>query len=126
MAARSSRSCSMRASTAACISLRYTSKPSLPLSLALYMAMSALRSSFSLVMPGSSKAIPMLPAEAEVRAPGGPVDRSDSRMRPARRMMSSWDETSSIRMANSSPPRRAAVSRGRRQLERSAATRFSS
>ncbi len=40
--------------------------------------------------------------------------------------MSSRDHTSSMRMANSSPPRRAAVSSGRRQSERSLATRLSS
>ena len=39
--------------------------------------------------------------------------------------MSSGDPTSSMRMANSSPPSRAAVSRGRRQPARSFATRLS-
>ena len=40
--------------------------------------------------------------------------------------MSSRDQTSSMRMANSSPPRRAAVSRGRRHSERFVATPLSS
>ena len=86
--------------------------------------MSAFRSSCSLVIPGSSKAMPMLPAGVEVRVPCGAATRSDSRIRAARCVMSSRDSTSSMSMANSSPPRRAAVSSGRRQPERSVATRF--
>ena len=46
----------------------------------------------------------MLPADEDDRVPDGEARRNDSRMRWAKAVMSSRDQTSSIRMANSSPP----------------------
>ena len=59
-------------------------------------------------------------------SPRGTGRRSDSRIRPAKAVTSSRVQTSSMRMANSSPPSRAAVSSGRRQPERFVATRLRS